>query len=534
MHINGSVADFILAQLAEWGVKRIYGVLGDAIFPLMDAVARQDKIRFIAATHEANAAFMASSEARLTGKLAVCAATSGPGAVNLLNGLADAFMEGSPVLAITGQVETKKIGAGTKQYFEQQSLFKTFAESTSILINQDSVKNLLITAVRKAYLKSSVAHLSVPKDVFTRAVSAETVPAGSVEITSRPFISYSLENLQNSIRSSQRPLIVVGRAAKIVKEQVLALANQLGAGLIVAQEAKGFIEGRHELNLGGIGEAYLPPVVAESDCILLIGNAPYEQRYFPQNAKILQINDRPGSIFINASETAAGDLNFILEALLQGLDNRVLNQAWHFKVKEEAERNKQALSAELGKNTKPIHPLRLMVELNHLVPREAVIALDIGEFTHWFDRGFLGEQQEVLLSSMWRSIGCGLPSAIGAKLACPERTVVAVVGDGGLLMSMSELLTCVRYNLAIIIIVVKNNIYSIEKNKMIAEGLTPFGHELTTPDFVQFAKACGAEGFCIDDPADIQNITRLALDLGKPVLLEVICAVVDLPNAKAP
>jgi len=144
-----------------------------------------------------------------------------------------------------------------------------------------------------------------------------------------------------------------------------------------------------------------------------------------------------------------------------------------------------------------------------------------------------GEQQEVLLSSMWRSIGSGLPAAIGAKLACPEKTVIAVVGDGGLLMSMSELLTCVRYNLAITIIVVKNNIYSIEKNKMIAEGLTPFGHGLTTPDFVQFAKSCGAEGFCIDDPADIQNITRLALDLGKPVLLEVICAAVDLPNAKA-
>lgn len=532
MHINGNVADFILAQLAEWGVKRIYGVLGDAIFPLLDAVTRQDKIKFIAATHEANAAFMASYEARLTSKLTVCVATSGPGAVNLLNGLAEAYLYGSPVLAITGQVEIKKMGAGTKQYFEQQSLFRTFAEHTSILIDPGSVTDLLVTAVRKAYFNSSVTHISVPKDVFTRAVSADTSPAGSVEIKEQPYASSNPENFLSTIRGFQRPLIVVGQSAKTVKEQVVKLAYKLGAGLIVAQEAKGIIGGEHELNIGGVGEAYVPPVVQETDCIILIGNASYEQPFFPKNVKVVQINDHPKNIHKNAFDAIVGDLNLIVEALLQGLEGHALNQDWLSRLKEEAQHNKQVLSAELENNTKPIHPLRLMAALNHLVPKEAIITLDVGEFTHWFDRGFLGEQQEVLLSSMWRSIGCGLPAAIGAKLACPEKAVIAVVGDGGLILSMSELLTCVRYNLAITIIVVKNNIYSIEKNKMIAEGLTPFGYELTTPDFVQFAKSCGAEGFCIDDPRDIYNISRLALDLGKPVLLEVICAAVDLPNAK--
>lgn len=534
MHINGNVADLVLAQLAEWGITRIYGVLGDAIFPLLDAVARQNKIKFIAAVQEANAAFMASYEARLTGKLAVCVATSGPGATSLLHGLADAYLDGSPVLAITGQVETKKIGTGTNQYFDQQAVFRSFTEYTSILIEPDSVIDLLVTAVRKAYLQSSVVHISVPKDVFTKAVSGETLPVDRVEIKKSPFVSGSLENSLAAIRGSQRPLIIVGRQAKAVKDQVLKLAYKLGAGLIVAQEAKGAIEGQHELNLGGIGEAYLPPVIQEADCIILIGKASYEQKYLPRNTKIIHINDSPEPVNINAFAAVAGDLNLAMDTLLPGLENHVMNQDWFGKVKEEARLGKQAISVELESNIKPIHPFRLMAGLNDSVPGDAIIALDIGEFTHWFDRGFLGERQEILLSAMWRSIGCGLPAAIGAKFACPDRTVIAIVGDGGFLTSMNEFLTCIRYNLAITIVVVKNNVYSIEKNKMVAEGFNPFGYQLITPDFVEFANSCGAESFLIDDPADIQNITRLALGLGKPVLLEVICAAVDLPRVKMP
>ncbi|MDF9408463.1 MAG: putative thiamine pyrophosphate-containing protein YdaP [Pelotomaculum sp. PtaB.Bin013] len=524
MRINGNVADLILAQLAEWGVERIYGVLGDAIFPLLDAISRQDKIKFIAVTGEVHAAFMSSYEARLTGKLSVCAASAGPGAVSLLNGLADAFMDGSPVLAITGQVESKEIGAGVKQYFDQQALFSSFVEQTNIAVEPGSVLSMLVAAVRTAKLNNSVAHTSIPKDVFAKAVSIETMSASFVEINSAPFVSGSLDNILQVVQCSQKPLIIAGRMAKIVKEQVFKLVDLLGAGLIVAREAKGKIAGQHELNLGGIGKAYLPPVLHEADCIIIIGAASYEREFIPQGTSVIQINDRFENIYQNTVESISGNTGLILENLLQRLDGHSFNRDWLEEIKRLVQNRRQELAAESANNTKPISPLRLMLDLNNIMPGEAIIALDIGEFTHWFNLGFQGEQQEILLSGRWRSIGCGLPAAIGAKFACPKKPVIAMVGDGGFIASMSELLTCVRYSLDICVIIVKNHIYSIEKNKMLAEGLIPSGYELTVPDFVQFAKSCGAEGYRIDDPADIQNTIRAALELGKPALVEVICA----------
>lgn len=530
---GGRVADFILAQLAEWGVQRIYGVLGDSIFPLLDAVARQERIKFIPVIHEANAAFMASYEVRLTGRLAVCAAASGPGAVNLLNGVADAFMDGSPVLAITGQVERKKMMPGTKQYFDQQSLFGNFAEKSYLAADPASVAGIMLAAAREAYLKKLPVHISVPKDVFAGAINAGTVPAGAVEAKAAPFVSGSAGDLPAALRGKKKPLVVVGRQARKVAGQVLSLAEKLGAGLVTAQEAKGAVDGRHRLNIGGIGEAYLPSVVQEADCIVLVGDASYEQPYFPGNAGIVQIHERPEKIIKNASLSAAGELGLILEELLRGLEGHVPDPGWQDRVKEEALRRRQAVEADLGNGARPIHPARLMAALNGVIPEDAVITLDIGEFIHWFDRDFLGDRQEILVSGHWRSTGCGLAAAIGAKFACPDRAVVAIMGDGGLMAAMGELLTCVRYGLALTVLVVKNNMYSLEKNKMAAQGLTPAGHELATPDFAQFARSCGAGGFSVEDPAAVQDTVRQALSLGKPALVEVVCAAVELPAVRA-
>ena len=252
MRVNGNIADFILAQLAEWGVKRIYGVLGDAIFPLLDAFTRQDKIEFIAATNETAAAFMASYEAKLTGRLTVCTATAGPGAINLLNGLADAYLDGSPVLAITGQVETKKIGTRAKQYFAQQPVYKNFSNYTTILINPAAVAEVLATAARQAYIDFSVAHVTVPRDVLTMPVSADTIPGDIVEIRKPQVFSGSNEKILETIKNARKPLIVIGQAAEEAVYQVLALAHHIGSGLVVAQEAKSIIRGS-QTKFGRIG-----------------------------------------------------------------------------------------------------------------------------------------------------------------------------------------------------------------------------------------------------------------------------------------
>ncbi|MDD3653416.1 MAG: thiamine pyrophosphate-binding protein [Desulfotomaculaceae bacterium] len=220
MPINGNVADLVLAQLAEWGVKRIYGVLSDAIFPLLDAIARQDKIKFIAATREDSAAFMASYEARVTGKIAVCATGAGPGAVTMLNGLADAFMDGVPVLAITGQLETKKMGTGTKQYFDQQALFRTFSGRSAIIIDPANVTRELIATVRYAYLHFTTGHISIPKDIFTKAISSEIVPVDYVEVKTTPPVTGNIEKILDATRCFHKPLVVLGRQSKTVTSQV--------------------------------------------------------------------------------------------------------------------------------------------------------------------------------------------------------------------------------------------------------------------------------------------------------------------------
>ncbi|NLJ76734.1 MAG: thiamine pyrophosphate-binding protein [Peptococcaceae bacterium] len=530
MRVHGNVADFILAQLAEWGVERIYGVLGDAIFPLMDAFNRQSKIEFISTTNEAAAAFMASYEARLTGRLTVCTATSGPGTVNLLNGLADAYLDGSPVLAITGQVETKKIGTRAKQYIDQQLLYRNFSRYTTLLINPAATAEIFAFAARQAYIDFSVAHVTVPKDVMAAPLSAGTIATDMVEIRKPQVFSGSNEKILGIIRNAQKPLVVVGQVGEDTVFQTLSLVHHIGSGLVVAQQAKGVVRGSFDRNLGGIGEAGLPPIVMEADCIILIGNASYEKKYFPKNAKLIHLAERPSDINVNAQGAASGDLGLLIEAIMHDLGDYAVNQDWVEQVKGEALRIKQSIGQAGEDNSRPVLPLRIMAGLNAVVPPNAIIVLDTGEFTHWFDLGFRAENQDVLLSSMWRSIGYGLPAAIGAQLANRERKVVAIIGDGGAISSLNELLTCARYNLAITIIIVKNQIYSIEKNKMAAEGLQPFGYELTTPDFVQFAKSCGVEACRIEDPTEIEERIGQAIGLDQPVLLEVDCASVNLPS----
>jgi pyruvate dehydrogenase (quinone)/pyruvate oxidase len=279
-----------------------------------------------------------------------------------------------------------------------------------------------------------------------------------------------------------------------------------------------------------MGESYLPPIVNEADCLILIGNISFEKQLFPEGIKIIQLAARPEYISVNAQAAASGDLGLLIEVIMHDLENYAVNQEWVGKIKEEALHVKQVAAQARENKDRPIHPLRLMSALNQGVPPKSVITVDVGEFSHWFDMGYMVENQDVLLSSMWQSTGSGLPAAIGAKLACRDRTVIAIVGNGGMISSMSELLTCVRYNLAITIIVVKDQINSIEKNKTAAQGLKPCGQGLTVPDFVQLAQACGTEGIRVEDPEDIEDAIKQAVGSGRTVLIEVITAPVNSPS----
>ena len=423
------------------------------------------------------------------------------------------------------------MGCGTVQFFDQQSVYRNFASSTSFLLDPGAVPDALLTAVRQALLSSSVVHLSIPKDVLLAPVSAETLPAAVLEVSGSPVVCGGIDPVLAAVRPAQRPLVVMGREARPAKDLVLLLAGRLGAGLILAQEAKGAIPDDHELNLGGIGEAFLPPLLREADRIILIGSAPFEQQYFPPGAGLVHLGDRPQRLHRALAASVIGDLRTILKTLCDQLPDHAVNQEWLDRVKAQAGSRPKPEDIPAGPG--PMHPLRLMMELDRVMPHDAVICLDVGEFIHWFDRGFCGRGQDILLSGKWEAIGAGLPAALGVKLACPQRTVVAIVGDGGLLMSMAELVSCVRHRAAVAVIVVRNGEYGLERNKMRTEKLTPFGLDLHNPDLVQLARACGAEGFRVEDPAAAGDVLRAALALGGPALIDVPCAAADLPQTAA-
>ncbi len=539
----GNVADAILAVLADRGVKSIFGVSGDAIFPLLDAISRQSGLKYYGAATETGAAFMASYEARLTGRPGVCTATSGPGVANLMNGLADAYFDRAPVLALTGQVATRVLGTNAKQYFNQQQLVKTFATKSELVVNPEALVPALISALETALYEKTVTHLSIPEDVFQMPapnatwpeVNAQNLPSfpspySNLTVNSSAAFEEAVSKAASRLDKAQRPVLIVGDRGREIKELSISLAEKTGAGIIIAQQAKGVIPNDHPLVLGGIGEAYVPHVLGKADAFLLIGAASFELNFLPKNVPLVQLAEMPGLLAYDRMEQGiADDIGQILKLLLEKTSSRS-NRPWKDEITGEKKALGQLLSGDARNNQVPIHPARLVAALSQTVAGDAIIASDIDGFMHWFDRGFEAREQTLLISSHWRSMGAGIPAAISAKIARPEKQVFALVGDGGFLMSLAEILTAVKYRLPITVIVANNHLYGLEKHKMQAQGMTPFGNDIRVPDFAAYAHASGAKGFRVEKPDQLENILNTALNCGEPAVVDVQLAYIPLPN----
>ncbi|PKM82082.1 MAG: hypothetical protein CVU89_07025 [Firmicutes bacterium HGW-Firmicutes-14] len=533
----GNVADAMIQLLAAAGARTVYGVSGDAVFPLLDALSRQDMLKYYSITNEAWAAFMAAYEAMLSGRPAVCIATSGPGTANLVNGLAEACFCRVPVVAVTGQVETKKIGTNAKQFFHQRDLIKTFAEMSEIIVNPEALVPVVTSALNTAVSRRTVVHLSVPSDIFLMPCEVKGNPVitgkGSVIGCGQPG---EMEKAVNLLRKSICPMLLLGSRDRRTGKEALRLAEKAGAPVVVAQQTRGVIPEDHPYVLGGIGEGYLPDILNRLDLTLIIGEASYELKYLPPETPVIQVAEEPGLLYterVSAGLTGNPEAITVafMERICSGNSRRAgFNLAWTEEIRREKENRQEMLREDQSLAGTPVHPARLIAAINRVVAEDAVITLDIGSFNHWFERGFTASGQTVLVSGRWRSMGSGLPAAIAAKLAAPGRQVLALVGDGGLLMSMGELLTAVRYNLPITIVVMTNQGYILEKQKMMSQGLTPFGNELAVPDFAGFAESCGAIGFRVRTPEEVEPVLREALDCGRPALVDVETGDVLLPH----
>lgn|GEM_PF-3560760 len=378
MEQNITVSEALIKFFKQNGIDTVFGVVGDTILPFVDALGKQTEVKFYATSHESGAAFMASYYAKLTGKIGVCIATSGPGCANLVNGLADAYFDKAPVLAITGQVQRKKIGTNAKQYINQQTLIQSVSKSSELVTDAANILSVVAKALIMAVSEHTVTHVSVPVDLFTQKVPNANFPEVAIKDSARWGSKYAdaLEESVMLLQSSQKPLLVIGKGQQAWREVLTNLAEKLGAGIILAQQAKGVMPDRHPLVISGIGEAYLPAFLNEVDCILLVGNASFETKFWPASAKVIQLVDNPENLdYLLLTKGIVGDVRQIMKVLSERLNSN-RNQNWQDKIVQEKQNLENIIRVQVQNKTTPIHPAYLMTTLNKVIPEDAVIVCD--------------------------------------------------------------------------------------------------------------------------------------------------------------
>lgn len=531
----GTAAQYLVEQLAAWGCRRIYGVAGDATLSLMDAIAGQDRIRYINCRLETTAALMASAEAKLTGRLTVCTATSGPGIAHMLNGLGDAAQDRAPVLAITGQVERKKLGTGTKQDLDQQLMIQPLAVYSALTADARALPVQLNLAMKKALSRGGVAHLSVPKDVWGDRVHAELFPPMINRMTPPPQTK-EIDAALRVLKACSRPVILAGRGVKGCETELLNLAEKLGAPIITTLPARSYVPNDHRLFVGGLGEGgseIASDLLREADACLILGATWWPREEVPALIPIVQVDADPENIGDTMPVTAAvaGEMASVLPQLIRGIGDAD-RFAWLQRVQDLKGNWKSQIEGEAGLDTRPIAPQRVVAALNRVVMPEAIITLDVGDHVLWFNRIFQVDRQEILISGRWRTLGFALPAAMAAKLSEPERQVVALAGDGGFGTTLVDLITAVAYELPITILLMNNGTFAMEQNRMIRAGLKTLGSGVNNPDFVRMAEAFGAEGFQVKQTKDLEPTLSAALASDRVSLVDIRCDDTIVPHTK--
>jgi pyruvate oxidase len=531
------VSEYLTEQLALWGVKRIYGVAGDAILPWLDALGKQKQIQFIPCRHESAAAMMASAEAKLSGNPAVCTATSGPGLLNLLNGLADAQTDRVPVIAITGQVETHKLGGEYKQYVLQEGLLAPISHYTTTVVNQNAVGNVLHKAFIAAMQRRGVAHLAICKDVFSKLTSLPLVQ--NLPRTSAPVRAdrVELEQSADLLLQAKKPLVLIGVGTREAASQVIRLAEAMGAGMLATLGAKGVVAESHPQMVGGLGEGGSRSSLqslAEADLLVILAATWFPRSFIPSGIKIVQVDANPAAFHFNPQLIPVlSNLDEALALWLKRLENHRPDKAWLKRVEQLHETFWQEIEQiTVQAAEESVKPETLLSRLAEHVEEDAIIALDTGEHTLWFNRAFRAKKQYPLFSGKWRTMGYALPAAIAAKLLHPNRQVAAVIGDGGLLMNLGELITMVQLGLSLKIIVVNNGTFGLEEVNMTQAGMAPFGTRLQNPDFLQLAASFGIRGYRADSVNQLEETLKQAFADADAAFVEVKCTLPTLTKRK--
>jgi pyruvate dehydrogenase (quinone) len=532
-----NTADILVQTLINWQVGLVFGIVGDGINSIIEALRkRQDQIRFIAVRHEEAAAFMASGYAKHTGKLGVCLATTGPGAVHLLNGLYDAKMDSAPVLAITGSTFHDLGGTHFMQAVDTQALMRDVAIYNVAVtgpIHAGIVGNL---ACRSALGQRGVAHLTVAKDTQAMKLTADKASIENHGLRTLESLEFShpmpdFERLKQAaalINAGTKVAILVGQGALGARAEVTQLAAKLNAPVAKALLGKAVLADDSPYTTGGIGHLGTIPsefIMHACDTLLILGSTmPWVNAYpKPGQARAIQIDLKAEHIGIRypVEVPLVSDVKATVAALLplvNAKDAAFLSDA------QSRMRDWRALLDRVCATARsPLRPQMVMRELSNQLASDAVISLDCGANTHFAARILeLKEQQKLTGTGMLATMAPGLPFAIAAQLAFPGRQSVAVVGDGGFTQLMGELVTAVKYGLPVKIIILKNNSLAEVLFEQQELGNPTYGCELAPIDFAAFAKACGADGFRCSHPAEVKSALQATLRSPRTAVLEVL------------
>jgi len=530
-------SDVLVERLLAWGVDTIFGLPGDGINGVFEALRKQkDRIRFIHVRHEESAAFMACAYAKFTGRLGVCIATSGPGGIHLLNGLYDAKLDHAPVLAITGLQHSDLIGTFTQQDVALDKLFMDVAQFNERVMNGAHMESLVDLAVRTAHATRSVSHLTIPVDVQVQEVKrgrsernpvhhTSAVPAYFEQLPSR----IELEHAADILNRGTNIAILAGQGALHATHELEEVAEVLGAPIIKALLGKAAVPDDSPYTTGGIGLLGTEPsqdALEDCDTLFLVGSSfPYiEFLPEPGKAKCVQIDLDPQRISLRypADVGLVGDSKSCLRALLPLLETH------NKQFLEKAQKNKaewQKLMEERGsREDKPMKPQVVGWELGKRIPSNAIVTSDSGTITTWWARyvpALRGQKHSC--SGNLATMACGLPYAIAAAVAYPDLPVYCIIGDGGLSMLMGELITVAAYKLNIKVIVIKNNtLGQIKWEQMVFLGNPEYACDLYPADFVTIARGAGIDAIQIDDPASCGRQLDDVVHRNGPVLIEAV------------
>ena len=538
----GTIAsEAIISRLADWGVDTVFGIPGDGINGIMEGLRRQqDRVRFVLVHHEEAAAFMATAHAKATGKIGVCLATSGPGGIHLLNGLYDAKLDHMPVLAITGMQETSVLGTGYQQEVNLDKLYADVAEYDQMVYNPAQLPTVVDNAIRTAYARRGVAHITVPNDIQVADADADpwqhVAPARSphtspvmLSAPSRPD-EKDLRRIASLLEEGNKIAILAGAGARHARDEVLELAEILAAPVVKTLSGKAVIPDDSPYATGGIGLLGTKPseeLMEEIDTLFMIGtNFPYTQHLpAPGKVRVAQIEADPAraGARVPTEVPVVGDAKEALQGLIPMLKRRT-DTAFLEKCQKAMGKWRENMEALEDGKRDPIAPQYVVGVLDELATDDAVLTCDSGSIATWAARHWtIRGGREFFLSGNLATMAPGLPYAIGIQHAFPGRQVIAYVGDGGFSMLMAEFITAVKHQLPIKVVINNNNSLGQILWEQMVLGYPEYGVRQPEPfaDYSTFASANGGLGIKVERAADVQGAISQALSHDGPALVDV-------------